>query len=492
MQPKFALRSLLSVLISGLFIVSHSEKTLAQASKQDLQKIYQWLSIESRGFDDLMECTEKVGHRLSGTQHGRDGEEFMMSKLKGYGFNQVEYIPFKLNVWERSTCGLEIAPMKSDNFSTFPAMSLANTPSADLSAPIIDVGNGLPADFEKAGDDCNGKIVMLNIGLENAPAGTKNLHRSEKMALAEKAKATGVIMLHPNEGNKLMTGTASLKGELTGIPAINISKESSAQIRTWLKTEKLVAFINVKNKFAPGEARNIKATIPGSAYPDEKIIVCAHLDSWDLGNGATDNGLGSFTILDMARAIKNMGVAPARTIEFIWFMGEEQGLKGSKAYVQTLKQNGGLDKIKLVMNLDMTANVTGMNSFDWAGSKAWYKKLNKHILEAVPSYPGVVQANPWLHSDHQPFMLEGIPVAIPVGHLNDKVLSCYHSDCDNMEEIDKTYMQNSAAHTAMWLWLMANEPKVPTKRLNDRQTQKFFEKHHFDENLKISADWKWN
>jgi len=478
--------------LATLLFITYSASLQAQSQQAELQKIYQWLSVESRGYEDLMECTEKVGHRLSGTQNGRNGEAFMVAKLRQYGFEQVEYLPFSLNVWQRETCGLEVAPYKSDNFSKFAAMSLANTPSANLSAPILDLGNGLPADFEKAGAACKDQILLINIGLENAAPGTKNLHRSEKMALAEKAGAAGVIMLHPSDGNKLMTGTASLKGELTGIPAINISKESSAQIRTWLKKEKLIGFINVKNKFAPGEARNIRAIIPGTTFPDEKIVVCAHLDSWDLGNGATDNGLGSFTILDMARAMLNIGKAPARTIEFIWFMGEEQGLKGSKAYVKNLKEAGKLDNIRLVMNLDMTANVKGMNGFAWAGSKGWYKQQNKQIMAAVPSYPGELQVSPWLHSDHQSFMLEGIPVAIPAGQLNDKILSCYHSDCDNMEEINKSYMQNSAAYTAMWLWTLANEPKIPMKRLNDKQTKKFFEKHHFDENLKISADWKWN
>lgn len=463
-----------------------------QASKQDLQKIYQWVSVESKGFEDLMECTEKVGHRLSGTANGRNGEEFMMAKLREYNFPQTDFLPFELNVWQRKDCSLEIAPAKSDNFSKLPSMSLANTPTADVSGPIVDVGNGLPADFEKAGTNCKNNIVIFNIGLENAPAGTKNLHRSEKMALAEKSGAAGVIMLHPSEGNKLMTGTASLKGELTSIPAINISKENSKEMRKWMEKEKLYAFIKVNNQFAKGGARNVRATIPGSKYPNEKIVVCAHLDSWDLGNGAADNGLGSFTILDIARAIKNMGIWPARTIEFIWFMGEEQGLKGSKAWVKQLKNEGKLDEVKLVMNLDMTANVTGMNGFDWKGSHKWFKKLNAQIKEAVPGYPAEIQHNPWLHSDHQPFMLEGIPVSIPIGHLNDKVLSCYHSDCDNMEEINKTYMQNSAAYTAMWLWLMANEPKIPMKRLSDRRTKHFFEKHHFDENLKISSDWKWN
>jgi len=475
-----------------LLFVFTSLTVNSQATKQELQKIYQWLSIESRGYEDLMECTEKVGHRLSGTEHGRMGEDFMMTKLKYYGFAKTEFIPFSLNVWERTTCSLEVAPPKSDNFSSFPSMSLANTPSAIVSAQIVDAGNGLQSDFQMLGESCKGKIVLLNIGLENAVAGTKNLHRSEKVALAQKANATGVILAHPNEGNKLMTGTASLKGELTKIPALNISKENSGQLRELLKREKLLGFIHVTNKFATGTARNIRATITGSKWPEEKIIVCGHLDSWDLGNGAADNGLGSFTILDIARAIQNLGISPGRTIEFIWFMGEEQGLKGSKAFVEELKLKGEIEKIKMVINLDMTANVQGINNFGWPGSKKWSKKATQRMVEAVPGYPSKIQANPWLHSDHQPFMLEGVPVSIPSGELNNKVLSCYHSDCDNMDEIKKPYMQNSAAYTAMWLWMLANEPKIPMKKLNDKQTKKFLEKHHFDENLKISADWRWN
>src|ERR1700756_4835370 len=79
----------------------------------------------------------------------------------------------------------------------------------------------------------------------------------------------------------------------------------------------------------------------GTTKPDEVVILGAHLDSWDLGTGATDNGTGSMAVLEAARALEKLGVKPKRTIRFVLFSGEEQGLNGSKAYVLAHKDELG-------------------------------------------------------------------------------------------------------------------------------------------------------
>jgi Zn-dependent M28 family amino/carboxypeptidase len=84
------------------------------------------------------------------------------------------------------------------------------------------------------------------------------------------------------------------------------------------------------------KARNVIATIKGKTMPNEKVVVGGHLDSWDLATGAIDNGIGSFSVLDMARTFKVLNLQPERTVEFVMFMGEEEGLLGSKAYVRTV------------------------------------------------------------------------------------------------------------------------------------------------------------
>jgi len=101
--------------------------------------------------------------------------------------------------------------------------------------------------------------------------------------------------------------------------------------------------IEITNTFSDGpvETHNTSAEIRGSEKPDELVIVGAHLDSWDLGTGATDDGAGSMAVLEAARALAKLNLRPRRTIRFVFFTGEEQGLAGSRSYVQAHRQELG-------------------------------------------------------------------------------------------------------------------------------------------------------
>src|SRR6185436_18285619 len=117
------------------------------------------------------------------------------------------------------------------------------------------------------------------------------------------------------------------------IPAVCISKEDGEKLRMQLENGKLYSHITMTNFSGMIKARNVIGTIKGKTFPNEKIIVGGHLDSWDLATGAIDNGIGSFSVLDMARTFKALKLQPARSVEFVMFMGEEEGLLGSKAYL---------------------------------------------------------------------------------------------------------------------------------------------------------------
>src|SRR5690606_2237131 len=253
--------------------------------------------------------------------------------LKSYGFEDVRFQPFEMESWARGTVNVSIgkvgAPMQDVK-----SVALAHTPvEADVYGELIDMGNGLEDDYKKAGDKVKGKIALVYLGiLPNSGEGLRNLHRSEKTALAIKYGAKGIIIINTVDGGVLLTGTASVTGKLISIPAACIGKEDGMQLKESLKEEKISARISMTNFSGTIKARNVIATLKGKKHQSEKIVVGGHLDSWDLADGSIDNGIGSFSILDMARTFKVLGLRPERTIEFVMFMGEEQGLLGSTHY----------------------------------------------------------------------------------------------------------------------------------------------------------------
>ena len=444
----------------------------------------------SKAYQTLGEATKSIGHRLTGSANGEKAEEYAFNLLKSYGFSDVTYQPFEVEAWMRDTVTLAIAPSSSDNFRDVPVVSLAHSPvDANLQGQIVDVGNGLEEDFEAIKEKIKGKVALANIGLSGV-TGKKNLHRSEKTALAIKYGASGIIMVNGAPGKILLTGTASVTGAIISIPAVCISNDSGIELRKWLTDEgPLEAHIDMHNISKPIKARNVIATLKGKS--DEKVIIGGHLDSWDLATGAIDNGIGSFAVMDIARTFKALKVKPERTIQFVLFMGEEQGLLGSKFFVNELKRTGAIGKVSYMMNLDMTNDPSGINAFGWDEMNGFFGSVGSAIHNVDQNYKNEAANRAGLHSDHQPFMLEGVPIAGLSGHLDPAVLQCYHADCDDFSLVNKEQLENTVRIAAMYLYALANTENIAAKKLSDTKTRDFLISQGLKEELVIGQEWRW-
>lgn len=455
------------------------------------QKINEDVLKNSRAYETLGDATSTIGHRLTGSTNGAKAELYAFNLFKKYGYTDVKFQSFEVESWMRDTVTLDVVPNKSDNFRTVPVVALAHSPvQAKVSGPIVDVGNGLEEDFEAVKNQISGKIALVNIGLVNGKSGQKNLHRSEKTALAIQYGATAIITVNQVPGNVLLTGTASVTGSLISIPAVNISKESGEEIRNWMKVDTdLHAIVDMRNVSKKIKARNVIATIPGKS--DERIIIGGHLDSWDLATGASDNGLGSFTIMDIARTFKTLKIKPKRTIDFVLFMGEEQGLLGSRQVVKELIKTKQVDRVKFMMNLDMTNNVYGMNVGGRDELLPFFQSVGEQIKKVDISFANAVSSRAGLHSDHQPFMLEGIPTGAPAGRLGPNVFGCYHANCDNFNLINRDEMVNGVRFSAMLLYALANAGDLPAKKLDSYKTRDLLIAQGLKKELILGKDWKW-
>ncbi len=489
MTPKHRLIYLLPLLILILFSF--------QKPGDEFLEIFKKINVEveqnSKAYSTLAEACKNIGHRLTGSANGKKAEEFAHDLLKSYGFENVKYYPFQVTAWSRDTVSLQIAPDNSDDFRNVDVTALASTPvNSKMNGHIVDLGNGLEADFEKFGEKVKGKVVLMNLGLVGMPKETKNLHRSEKTALAIKYGATGVIMVNQVPKNVLLTGTASVTGNLIEIPAVCISMESGLQIRNWmLENPNILAFIEMKNHSKLIKARNIVATIKGSKYPNEKIMIGGHLDSWDLATGAMDNGIGSFSVIDIARTFKALNIKPLRTIEFVLFMGEEQGLLGSRAMLKDYSKQQKLGSIKYMINLDMVNNIKGFNVDGRDEMIEFTREIGTKIQQIDSTFLNTVSNRAHLHSDHQGFMIQGVPTMNPNGSFSPEALGCYHANCDKIDIIDKKEMQNTVKYTAMMLYAIANTPELKAKKLNSEATRQFLTDQGLKTELIIGKDWRW-
>ena len=487
MKNKALSLSLFSILTSNL---------LFGQTKPEWTTIFNNINTEvvsnSNAYPSLKTATETIGHRLTGSANGQKAEEFAYNLLKSYGFKNLKYQPFEVESWSRGTIKVTIGSA-IDKLKTIKSVSLAYSPiKVNETLEVVDMGNGLEEDYLNNPNKVVGKFALVYLGvLPGSKPGTPNLHRSEKTAIATKYGAKGIIVINTSANGILLTGTASVTGKLIPIPAVCVGKEDGMILKEKLKTEKLFSHIEMTNFSGLIKARNIIATIPGAILPNEKVVVGGHLDSWDLATGAIDNGIGSFSVLDMARTFQALKLNPARTVEFILFMGEEEGLLGSKAYVAAAKNDKSIDQIRYMFNYDMTNDPTGYSSSTEV-SETLFKSIGSIVQSIDTSFKNTFSAGAGLHSDHQPFMLQGIPTGGAAGgKLPNNAGPCYHADCDSFKLVDEKGMKNTVRFNAILVYAVADAPSIEAKHLNDDETRLFLLKNNLKLPLQIAGDWRW-
>lgn len=469
-----------------LGLISTTMSLSAQTNQQVLELINKEVQQNSEAYQQLKKATETIGHRATGTENGRIAEEYAANLLRSYGYD-VSFQEFTFSGWNRKSLDLKI------NNQPIKAVALAHSPAnVSLSGELIDLGNGLEEDYKKIGDKVKGKIVFAALGLlEGTPKEIENLHRSEKTALAEKYGAKGIILFNRPAGGILLTGTASVTGEIIKIPAINISLEDGLKIKEDLSKGKEIAKIEMKNDVGQMKGRNIIAKKIGSKFPNEKIVLGGHLDSWDLATGAIDNGVGSFSVMDIARTYKKLNLQNDRTIEFVLFMGEEVGLIGSKYYVNQALKDGSINQIKAMSNMDMTTN-----------PKSYYSTMESNlpiltdyandVQKVIPDFKLKTFASVDLHSDHQPFMLQGVPIiGLSDSQFTKGALNCYHANCDTFDYVEEIGLKNNVILETYLLYRLSNLKEIPSKRWNEQEIKEALIKGNLETPLRISGDWRW-
>ncbi len=477
-----------------LFFLAFASMCLNVSAQDNFGKVFKEINTEvqanSKAYATLKNASETIGHRLTGSANGAKAETYAYNLLKSYGC-EVKYQPFEVESWDRKTLAVKVGP--ANNLAPMKAVTLAHSPvKANVTAAIIDAGNGLESDYQALGDKVKGKIALIYLGvLPGSAKGTSSLHRSEKTAIATKHGAVGVMIINTVKNGVLLTGTASVTGKLIPIPAICIGLENGMELKEKLKTESEVASIEMTNYSGLIKARNVIATFKGTEFPNEKVVVGGHLDSWDLATGAIDNGIGSFAILDMARTYKKLNLTSKRTLEFVLFMGEEQGLLGSRAYVEQAKKDKSIDQIVYMLNYDMTNDPKGFSTTR-KEMEPLLKGWGEEIVKIDGSYPNLFQSGAGLHSDHQPFMLEGITTGGGAGgRLPNNSGPFYHSDGDAFSLVDEKELKNTVRFSTMQVYALANTASIPVKKLDEVTLEAFLKAQNLKEPLQIAGEWRW-
>jgi hypothetical protein len=352
-------------LIFGIFTQIHSMKykrilfvfsllfgqLLAQDSLQ-IRRIYDEALLRGHAYENLRQLCKDIGPRLSGSAQAQMAVDWSYEKMLSYQFDQVNKQAITVPHWERGTT--ETAWYKSvgkyEATHKLHLLALGGSIGTNglLEAEVIefktltDLKNAKPKDVE-------GKIVFLNQPMDAAQIQTFKAYgacyaiRGNGAVEAAKLGAKAVVIRslglpideHPH------TGSMHYEKDVPKIPAAALSTQDADALSIALKESKVRFYLEMDcREFPDANSYNVMAEIKGSLYPDQIITIGGHLDSWDTGEGAHDDGAGVIHCLEALRILQELGIKPKHTIRVVFFMNEENGNQGGQQYAKWCSANG--------------------------------------------------------------------------------------------------------------------------------------------------------
>lgn len=436
---------------------------------------------------NLTYLADRVGPRLTGSAKLDQASHWTEEQWKAAGFSNAHLEPWTIErAWTRGTAtGRIVSP--ADQQLALAAYGWSPSTQGTVRGQVI----GIKAERLEDLDQCRGKLkgaivlvgspgdlvapenplltpydkMSLPLARPKLVAHEANFDEYVKMArgrmrMLENEGAAAVLML-PDKWYGLFSISSTNREYKEGkVPVASITRENHALLWRLLESGAVEAEINIQNTFSekPVEVYNSVAEIRGTEKPDEIVIIGGHLDSWDLGTGATDNGTGAMAVLEAARALQKAGVKPKRTIRFVLFTGEEQGLNGSRAYVKAHKDE--LGKISGVLVHD-----SGTGKVLTIGLMANYavRETIDRALYPLASAKGVELAEPSLRteggSDHVPFDDEGVPAFWCVQDNVDYDRT-HHSQADTLDRVRWDDLTEGAQVLAVFGYNVAQLPDM--------------------------------
>lgn len=457
----------LTVLFIGTVILFVQVQIFASTSKDPLasetQQIIQEIEKSGRAYDDLKELLE-FGHRLAGGPGAAKAIEWAQAKMKTYHFDRVWVQPVMVPYWVRGDHEQAKIVDSNESLAVAALGGSVGTPTNGIEAEVVEVQS--LREVEKIGKSgVRGKIVFYNRAMD--PALTDKFEAyggavDQRVCGAAKAAQFGALAVLVRSLSTLTdddhphTGSVNYRQNIPAIPAAALSTRAANRLASLLK-EKGAVRVNLQlsaKRLPDVESFNVVGELRGAKFPDEVIVVGGHLDSWDLGVGAHDDGAGVVQSLETLRAIKALevkGIKPQRTLRAVFFTAEEFGGFGGKEYARLAR---------LAKEKSLAAIESDRGGF---APRGFTVERNPKVLMKVQSWAQ------YLTSINAGAIGEG-ESGTDVGRLRDlgtatfgyipdstHYFDLHHSDLDQFSAINPNELSAGAAAMAVFAYLISEK-----------------------------------
>jgi carboxypeptidase Q len=421
-------------------------------------RIIRDVAEHQRALADLEHLADDIGPRLTGSDRLLRAHAWAESTLTARGFSNVHREGYVFGPsWTR---GVASARLLTQNGASLSIVGLAWGPSTPgpVRGDVMRLTGTTPTELEALIGHFGGKIVI--IGKMPPPdadtAGYRALHERLALAIHDEGALAFLLPAGKGEGLNVTGGPVWRLGPfLPQVPFGWVAdKDFGLLSRSVMRGERVSLEVDIEGTRSaePVQSYNTVAELRGSDLANEVVIIGAHLDSWDLGTGATDNGTGVVAAMEALRAIRAVGIAPRRTIRLVLFSGEEQGHWGSKAYVKAHARE--LDAIQAVLVNDLGTGRT--RGFALQGLEASHPYMARAISSLGELGVSELPLERGMDSDHWSFVEAGVPGFFAVQDVVDYFTVTHHSQFDTFDRVRPLELIQSAQALAVTAWELAN------------------------------------
>jgi carboxypeptidase Q len=446
----------------------------------------------SHAFQYLTELSDDIGSRVTGSPAERKAEQWGVAKMKAMGLENVHAEKYTLwKGWSRGSAEAELLSPVRHKLHVDAMGWTGSTPAGGAEGDVVAVNLFDMYNEINNVDRLKGKVVLVTA--KGRP--TKEFIQlfAQFGDFLKAAGPAGVVAVIGGQGgsksagmNLTHTGILGFNADFA-VPVVSMTAEDQGQLERYLERGLTPrARFNVQNTFTNGpvEAANVVGEIRGREHPEQILVVGGHLDSWDLAQGATDNGSGTATVLGAAESIARSGQRPRRTIRFVLFTGEEQGLDGSFAYIKQHKA----EMANHLGNLVLDAGQGAVKGFQMGGRDDLVAAFQPFADSLVNFNRMSVDDKVESGTDTLPFSMAGLPGINMLQDTTDYKFT-HHSAADALEAQKQDVLAQNATLMALAAFWIADRPERFATPWSAGRTAKMLVGQHEDSMLKAFGLW---
>lgn len=411
--------------------------------------------VSNHAYTRLAHLTDHIGHRLSGSKSLERAIEWALAEMKKDGLDNVRGEKVMVPHWVRGEESLELVTPRPMKLAMLGLGNSVATPADGITADVVVVRNF--AELDALGERVRGKIVVYNAPYTSYGATVQYRGFGASRAARYGAAAVLVRSITPVSLQSPHTGALNYDQQQPKIPAAAISIEGAEMLqRMHDRGDRPTVRLKMEAKFLPdAESANVIAELRGSEKPDEVVLVSGHFDSWDVGQGAHDDGGGCIIAWEAVRLLKELGLRPRRTIRVVLYTNEENGLRGGNAYRDAHRS----ELPKHIFAIESDSGTYRPEGLGLAATAPPQARANLREIAKLLSGIGADGIAPsGGGADIGPIMREGVMGAsldVEGSHYFD----IHHTASDTLDKIDPRDLQLCVATMAVFAYTIADLPE---------------------------------